>query len=219
MKPHWAWTTLLLILLFPLAAQADRAHSWDFSAQLIGNFHASSNGSRDARLDVDSSVGLGFGGGYNVNEHLKLGAELSFLYPDYTATINVDGGGREQINAELDVFNGHLYGAWNFLPGAFTPYVRAGLGWTYVDSNIVSNEVPGGVCWWDPWWGYICSGFYDTYDDTRFSYGAGFGLRYELDRHYFVQGGIDHYEMSGDALGASPAFDLWRVQFGWRFPN
>lgn len=210
-------TLLFCGALFPLSAQAERTDSWDLSVQLLGNFHESSKGDNDSKLNIDSSLGLAFGGGYNVNERLKLGAELSFLSPDYTADISVDGGARQRIEAEMDVFNGQFYGAWNFMEGPLTPYVRAGLGWTYMDSNIASNEMPIGVCWWDPWWGYICSGVYDTYDDTRFSYGGGLGLRYELDRHYYIQGGVDHYEMTGEGMGASPKFDLWRIEFGWRF--
>ncbi|WP_168203195.1 outer membrane beta-barrel protein [Marinobacter fonticola] len=200
-----------------MAVQAERTAAWDLSVHLLGNFHESSKGSNGSSLNIDSSVGLGLGGGYNFSEHLKLGAELSFLSPDYTANITVDGGAQQKIESEMEVFNGHLYGAWNFLEGPLTPYVRAGLGWTYVNSNIVSNEVPMGVCWWDPWWGYICSGFYDTYDDTRFSYGGGLGMRYELDNQYYIQGGVDRYEMSGEGLGASPNFELWRLEFGWRF--
>lgn len=213
----FASVCILAGLLFPLSVQAERTHSWDMSVHLLGNFHESSEGDNGSELNIDPSIGLGFDGGYNVNEHLKLGAELSFLSPDYTATIGVDGGMRQRIDAEMDVFNGQLYGAWNFLQGPLTPYVRAGLGWTYIDSNIVTSDVPAGVCWWDPWWGYVCSEFYNTYDDTRFSYGGGLGVRYDLDRQYYIQGGVDHYEMTGSGLGSDPDFGIWRVEFGWRF--
>lgn len=212
-------TAIAIGALFSLSAQAERTDSWELSVQLLGSFHESSDGSNGSRVSIDPSAGIGFSGGYHFTEHFKLGAELSFMAPDYTATINVDGGSRQKIDAEMDVFNGQIYGAWNFMEGPLTPYVRAGLGWTYIDSNIATTEVPVGVCWWDPWWGYICSGFYDTYDDTRFSYGGGLGLRYEVDRQFYVQGGLDHYEMTGDKLGSSPDFGTWRVEFGWLFPQ
>jgi len=217
------YTILLVCLVTTLSSMAatagSRTGSWDMTVQLLGNFHDTSRGDNGSKLTIDPTVGLGFGAAFNFSEHLQLGGELSFISPDYTATLNADSGGVQAIDAEMEVINGHIYGTWNFMEGPLTPYVRAGLGWTYVDSNIVSSDIPIGVCWWDPWWGYICSDFYDTYDDTRFSYGGGVGVRYEISREYFVQGGVDHYELSGGGLGASPEFDLWRIEFGWRFPT
>lgn len=212
-------TVVIIGILFPLSVQAERKETWDLSVHLLGNFHESSEGREDSRLNIDPTVGVGLGGGYNFSERLKLGAELSFMSPDYTADISVDGGARKRIEAEMDVFNGQLYGAWNFLEGPLTPYVRAGLGWTHVDSNIARDDVPVGVCWWDPWWGYMCSSVYESYDDTRFSYGGGLGLRYELDKHYYLQGGVDRFQTTGDDMGSSPDFEIWRVEFGWRFPK
>ncbi|MGP4844034.1 outer membrane protein [Marinobacter sp. 1Y8] len=210
---------LILGIVSSMAVQAKRAERWDMSIQMLGNFSEKSNGSNGSSVDIDSAVGMAFGGSYHVNEHLQFGADLSFFYPDYKATINVEGGGQQTVDSELDVFNGHLFGAWNFLPGPLTPYVRGGLGWTYIDSNIATSDVPSGVCWWDPWYGYICSQYYDTYDDTFFTYGMGAGLRYDIGEQLFVSGGFDHYELVGDGLGSSPDFDLWRIEFGWRLPS
>lgn len=206
-----------LVLSGPASAQ--RAGTWELTVQLIGNTSESSDGSNGSKLDVDSDIGIAFGGAYHATTNLELGVDLSFLNPDYTATINVDGSGPQTVDTELDVFNSFFYGAWNFMEGPFSPYVRAGLGWTYIDSNIISDGLPIDVCWWDPWWGYICSGYYDTYDDTRFSYGAGLGVRYDFDRTMFLKGGFDHIEMEGEGLGADPDFGIWRMEFGWRFPT
>ncbi|WP_111495009.1 MULTISPECIES: outer membrane protein [Marinobacter] len=207
---------LLVVPILPGVALADRAGTWDFSVQMVGNLDETSRGDNDSRLDIDSDLGLAFGGAYHATEHLQFGVDLTFLNPDYEARFNIDGGGTRTVKTELDVFNTHIYGAWNFMEGPLTPYVRAGLGWTYIDSNIISSDVPVGVCWWDPWLGYVCSATYNTYDDTQFSYGAGAGVRYEFGEHYFVQAGFDHFELTDDDLGASPDFDVWRIQFGWR---
>jgi opacity protein-like surface antigen len=93
--------------------------------------------------------------------------------------------------------------------------VQAGLGWTYIDSNV-SDGRPTTGCWWDPWWGYVCADFYDTYDDNRFSYGAGAGLRYEFRNGMFVKGSYNLLELDGEGNGADPSFDLWRLELGWK---
>lgn len=208
---------IVLAGLLPLLAHAERAEHWEVSLQMIGNVDESSSGSNGSRLDIDSDIGIALGGAYHVTEQLELGVTMSFLSPEYKATINVEGDGPQVIKADMDVFNGNFYAAWNFMKGPFTPYVRAGLGWTYLDSNIVSSDVPITACWWDPWWGYICSNFYDTYDDTRFTYGAGLGLRYQFEEGVVLKAGYDHFRMEGDGLAADPDFDLWRLEVGWMF--
>lgn len=209
--------TCLLVTAFAAPALADRAGAWEATVQLVGNANESSQGRNGSSLEVDNDVGLAFGAAYNFNEHLAAGLELTFLNPDYTATIQTDNNGSRTYDTELDVFNGQLSATWNFLPGAFTPYAQAGIGWTYIDSNIIDG-LPVTGCWWDPWWGYVCTNYYSTYDDTRFSYGAGLGLRYEFSRTMFASGGYSHVEIDGGGDGVEPELDLWRLQLGWIIP-
>jgi hypothetical protein len=35
-------------------------------------------------------------------------------------------------------------------------------------------------CWWDPWWGYMCASFYDTYSNTVTSVLHGVGIRRDM---------------------------------------
>ncbi len=196
-------------------AHADRTGRWEATAQIIGSSSESSGGEMGSGLDVDSDVGFAFGFAYNFNEHLAMGMDFSFLNPDYEATIETDDGDIVTIDHEMDVFNGNLNATWNFMEGPFTPYVQAGLGWTYIDSNV-ADGLPSTGCWWDPWWGYVCANFYDTYDDTSFSYGAGAGLRYEFGNGMFVKGSYNVMELDGSGDGADPSFDLWRLELGWQ---
>lgn len=208
-------SSCLILALAAAPAYADRAGRWEATAQIIGSSSESSGAEMASGLDVDSDIGFAFGFAYNFNEHLAMGMDFSFLNPDYEATLETDDGDIVTIDHEMDVFNGHLYGAWNFMQGPFTPYVTAGLGWTYVDSNV-SDGLPSTGCWWDPWWGYVCANFYDTYDDTRFSYGAGAGLRYEFGNGMFMKGSYNLMEIDGEGNGADPSFDMWRLEFGWQ---
>ena len=217
-------TSLLLLVASMLAAQA-QAQWVSSSAQRTGKmettigvystFSESSSGLNESSLDIDSGFGLGFSIGYNFSEHLALRFDGSWARADYDAILDTEDEGLVAINHTLDLFNGQINGVYNFFEGNFTPYVQAGIGWTYVDSNVADGP-PATGCWWDPWWGYICSNFYSTYSDTSFSWNLGAGLRYEMGRGMFVRGGWEQTHIDGGS-GADPTFDAVRVELGWFF--
>jgi opacity protein-like surface antigen len=129
--------------------------------------------------------------------------------------LNTESEGLVDINHRLTAFTGQVNGVWNVFDAALTPYLQAGFGWTYIDSNV-SDGSPVTGCWWDPWWGYICSNFYETYDETNFSWNAGAGLRYEFDSSMFIRGGWERLNIDGGD-GVDPGFDAFRLEFGWMF--
>ncbi len=207
-------TVAMLVLAWGMPALADRAGKWEATVQIVSNSSESANGENGSSIDVDSDIGFAFGGAYNLSEHFAVGVDLSFLSPDYDATLVQDGGGRVNVGTDLDIFNGQIQGTWNILKGPITPYVQVGMGWTYVDSNIVDG-LPETGCWWDPWWGYVCANFYDTYDDTSFSYGVGAGMRFEFDNGMFFKGSYNRLQLDAGGDGSDPTFDLWRLELGW----
>ena len=77
-----------------------------------------------------------------------------------------------------------FHGTYNILSGNFTPFVTAGLGWTYIDTNIPSG-LPESFCWYYPWWGQYCGTYVPTHDTTKFSYNAGAGLRLDVGTAVF----------------------------------
>jgi opacity protein-like surface antigen len=64
------------------------------------------------------------------------------------------------------------------MPKTLSPYFVGGVGWGWFDSNIATGDVSG-VCWWDPWYGYICNAYPETYGSDAFVYRAGAGLRFD----------------------------------------
>jgi opacity protein-like surface antigen len=197
------------------SAMADRAGRWEGTVQLVGTSSESAGGPSGSGIDVDSDVGIGFGLSYNFTQNLALGFGMFWVEPDYSAVFDTEEDGLVEIDHKLSLFNGQLNGTWNILDGPFTPYLRGGIGWTHVDSNVADGPPVTG-CWWDPWWGYICSNFFSTYSDTRFSWGFGAGLRYEFGREMFVQGGYNRLEIDGNN-GVEPSFDNWALELGWMF--
>lgn len=213
---------LFIIVLMSVNAQAqwhavssDREGRWESGIGLYLTSSEQASGLNESSIDVDSGSGFSLNAGYNFTHHLALHFDAAWFRADYDAVLNTDNEGLVVIDHRLSGFNGQLKGVWNILDTAFTPYVDAGIGWTYLDSNV-SDGAPSVGCWWDPWWGYICSGFYSTYSGSNFSWSVGAGLRYELRNRMFVRGGWERSSISG-GQSVDPTFDVYRVSIGWLF--
>src|SRR5262249_37329624 len=114
----------------------------------------------------------------------------------------------------LDTWTVRFLGTYNFMEGAFTPFVTGGLGWTYVDTNIPTG-LPQNVCWNYPWYGY-CTSYVPTATTTKFSYNAGAGVRYDFGKS-FVRGMVNNQWMDiGGSYGSSDVIQ-YRVDFGFKF--
>lgn len=214
-------TILLAALLLPAVASAQmigssqRLGSWEGTVGIYTTASERTDGENQSSLDVDSGYGLAFSLGYNWTEHLALRFDASWSRPDYTAVFNTEEDGLVAIDHTMTLFTGHMNGVWNILEGPFTPYVQAGLGWTYVDSNVADGPPVTG-CWWDPWWGYVCSNFFSTYSDSNFSWNVGVGLRFDFNRDMFIRGGYEMTTIDGNS-SADPTFDAFRIELGWKF--
>jgi opacity protein-like surface antigen len=197
----------------------ERMGEWNMSLQAVYLDSASISGENGAGTELNDDWGFGFMLAYNFNNHLALGFEMSFLDPSYEATIvpqEPDGtpGTPEKISHKASVFNGLFKGTYNILSGPVTPFVDVQAGWRYLDSNV-SSSPPTTGCWWDPWWGYVCRSYYSTYDDTSFIYGAGLGLRWDINRDMFLRGSWSWNK--GDAGASDPTLEMGRLEIGWRY--
>lgn len=171
-------------------------------------------------FDLNDDVGWGVALGYNLSEQLMLGVEFTWLRANYEAAIDFDNGrdetpdGTVSIGGTLDSATLQLVGQYNFMSTRTTPFIRANLGTTYSDSNIPVGPVQG-VCWWDPWWGYVCDAWQPTFDDYSFSYGAGIGVRSDLGESFYLE--ASYNVLWVDLDHDTPAFDTGRLTFGFMF--
>lgn len=212
---------LSLALLFAAQAQAqrfgDRARSWEAGFHVVDMSSVLVRDAFGASLDVDNAVGYGFTGAYNFTSNFALILDYNYASPDYIATFVPDGAGPIQtISTKLDVSSIQIKGAYYFLNGGVTPFVEAGLGWTRVDSNILSSPPVTG-CWWDPWWGYLCDSYYDTYTDTNPSYSYGVGVRWDIADEFTMRGSVGRLALDIDAEAEDPTVDTVQFDFAWRF--
>jgi opacity protein-like surface antigen len=213
--------TLPLVLLLSLpgvaaAQSADRTGTWEAGFKLMDTSGEFVNGENGSSLDIDSELAWGFAGAYHVNEHLQFGAEITWSDPNYFAEFPLDPSNVVvTVDAELDIWSTDFKATFNLLDRSFTPYAEIGYGWTVVDSNIQDGAADTG-CWWDPWWGYMCASFYDTYESTITALSYGVGLRWDLSDSSVLKAsyGIREYDLD---RAEDLEQDAISVEFAWKF--
>jgi opacity protein-like surface antigen len=217
--------TLPLVLLLSLpgvaaAQSADRTGTWEAGFKLQDTSHEFLTGEGGSSLDVEGELAWGFFGGYHINEHFEIVGEISWSDPDYLAEFPLDllpGGGNTvvTVDAELDIWYTEFKAVFNLLDREFTPYAEVGYGWTVVDSNIQDGPAETG-CWWDPWWGYMCASFYDTYESTINSLTYAVGLRWDLSDSSVLKASYGIREFDLDRAEDLEQ-DVFAIDFAWKF--
>ena len=140
----------------------------------------------DGEAAIDNSWGWGVGIHYNFDNHWNLGLDMAFNRPDYSTRFpdpEVEDG-YLYIDHTASRFDGQFNLQYNILRGPLTPYLQAGLGWTYMDSNVVKDYSTYCGGYYYPY----CRTYANTFDDTSFSYNLGLGLRWDINESIFMRG-------------------------------
>ncbi len=216
-----AITAVIIFFAIPgiALAQGDRSRSWEWSLGAIYQESKNMGSEGGSTLAVDDAVGFGLNFGYNLTNHLTLGFDLDWISPDYRAVLiddTVMPADTTVIDHEFSQFNGRFKGTYSILDGPFRPFVEAGLGWTYIDSNVADGPPITG-CWWHPYWGYICDNFYSTFSSTTFTYGAGLGFRYHFRGGTFLKASYNVWELDDVGAAGDSTLTGARLEFGWGF--
>jgi opacity protein-like surface antigen len=207
--------TIISYSQFSEANYTKRSDRWEASFKVVGSESFDNNGVNGSTVDVKDDLGWGFSLGYNFNPHLLVNFEWTSVSPKYDATLIEDDGDEYDISHKMNLYNSQVNVVYNFMTDSFTPFVQAGLGWSYMDSNIADGP-PNTLCWWDPWWGYICESYQNTHTDSRLSYNVAAGVRYELDNSMFLR--ASYQQVWVDLSKSSTAnFGMYHVEIGSMF--
>jgi opacity protein-like surface antigen len=208
----------MLIAVHAAGAAAQRSGPregrWDFTLQPQYVDSKSVTGDNGSRADISGDWGFGFGFAYNFSNHLALGGELTWNEANYRARIVPAAGNNNpsfNLSGTMETSTLRVNGTWNILATNFTPFVTGGIGATYVDTNIPNGPTS---CWSDPWWGTYCDT--PTRSNTYFSYNAGAGLRWDVHRQFFLRGVYSRQWIDVGGGTGSPAFDQFRIDFGFK---
>lgn len=195
------------------ARYTKRSDKWESTFKLLENQSAEIGGENGSVTKLKSDVGWGFSLGYNINHHILVNYELTTSTPSYHAHLISDQGAEFDLKTKADIFDSQFNVTYNVLASQFTPFVQAGIGWSFVDSNVASGPPVGGC--WPTWWAYYCGSYQNTFNDTRFSYNAAAGFRYELANNLlfklsYRETWIDFRNSSNTSIG-SFQFDIGSI--------
>ena len=165
-------------------------------------------GTNDVVMNIKDTELFGLGGGYNIDEHWNIWGDIQFGSPRYQAN-----WGDEILSGKADLFTGRINVDYNFWDKTFTPFVTAGMGFTYIDSNVPSGD-PAYWCWWDYYWGWVCDGNQPTHDKWSFSPNAGAGLRWDVAEGFFLKA-MANWTWAEVGEGGYKAFPQATLNVGW----
>ena len=188
-------SALVIFFSFCTNSQAafhdSRIEKWEFFLVPQYTNELSLESSAGAKAHINERTSLGFGLGYNLNAHIELSVLFSSSNTHYTATLIPEDDPANPVRGSANLYISTIdFGVtYNFLSTPFTPYVSANIGSSYIDSGIPTGEIGSG-CWYDYWYGYICTPVAITHTTTELNYGLGAGLRYDFNRKLYIKGGV-----------------------------
>ena len=189
-----------------------RAGTWEFFLPLTYMPSWEMGGEQGSNINFDATWGLGFGIGYNISDQFQVNGLFSWSARTYEAQIvNTDGTTQHYGNTMYSstfALNGIFY----FLKGNISPFVSAGAGMTYIDTSIPTG-VGSTACWWDPWYGYVCSSYSATKTENDVSYNAGIGVRFDLNPQFSLQPSYNKMWIDIHKASGTPEMDVWRLDF------
>lgn len=182
------------------------------------------NGGSNA--DVNSTTGVKVGTGWYVMPQLAIGMNFAWAQSNFNGTVVGNPSntpGSPTITSRIE--NGHVDfstltfdATYTFLDGPIKPLIEAGLGWQWLNTNIASGPPQTG-CWWDPWWGYVCSGYQPTHGSSSFLYQVGGGVQFNFNRSFAINADYKYTWFQLDHSSGTPAIGSVELTFIWRFPG
>jgi opacity protein-like surface antigen len=216
-KTTWLACAAALLCALPVGAQSLEQGTWETSLgiAILNSGDADFEGGTTAAFDSDSGFRLAFD--YSLTDALQLGASFGLGQRSYEANIAGDEQGESfRAKGDLDYSTLLLTGTYNLLEGPFRPFVTAGIGWSWVDTNI-ATEPPEVGCWWDPWYGYICTSWVNTRTLDGLTYQLGVGARYDFSESFAVHASYRIDWIDFDKADGTPDFDGFDLSVGWKF--
>ena len=213
----WLVLAAGLALALPATAEPLEQGDWEGSIGIafLGSTDADFKGGTTAAFDSDEGFRAAFE--YSLTDALQVGGSFGIGQRSYEADIAGDTPGEFfGVKGDLDYSTLMVTGTYNFLDGPFRPFVTAGLGWSWVDTNI-ATELPQTGCWWDPWYGYICTSWQNTRTLDGLTYQLGVGARYDFANNIAVHASYRIDWIDFDQADGTPDFDGFDLSIGWKF--
>jgi opacity protein-like surface antigen len=172
------------------------------------------DGGTNAKLDSDTGLSVTFG--YRQTPHIEWMFALDWANVDYKANLVTGPTTSVSANGSYDSFTPRVNLQYNIMDQPLTPYVMAGIGYSFIDTNI-PNGRPVNGCWWDPWYGYICSSVQPTKSVDGFAFQAGIGARWDVNEQWSLRLAWERHWVDLGSSGGTPFLDTGKLGFTFRF--
>jgi opacity protein-like surface antigen len=133
----------------------------------------------------DTGLG-GFGMAFHFNEFLSVHSDFMFGSATFSGDMPSAAGGTIHQSQEAFLQTGRFNVDYNIINRRFTPFVTAGIGYQYLETEL-NHLPPAGVCWWDPWWGWVCQTTHPYAWETDFTWNVGAGLRWNITDQLLIK--------------------------------
>jgi opacity protein-like surface antigen len=200
------------------AQVAKREAGFEFGVDLLYQLTTTAHFDGGSRLKTDDDIGAAMAFGWRFNPKLELQFILDWNDVDYDGRLNSASfpGLSADINGEMETFAMRVNGVYNFLDRPLTPFISAGIGYSWLDTNIPTGQVQVG-CWWDPWWGQICTPYQPTKSVDAFTYQAGVGARWDITDFFTMRATYEHSWFDVPKASSAPGWDQFKLGAVWRF--
>lgn len=201
----------------PAWAQSSRGPGWEYGVDAIYLDSADWSFDHGSSVSVDDDLALSLTFGYRFNSHLEVHFALDWQSADYVATLqSVSLPDAINVRGEYEAFTPQININYNLLDRNFTPYVTGGIGWSFIDTNIPSGQVEIG-CWWDPWYGQICTSYQDTATVDTFAYQLGVGVRWDYSGSISLRFGYEKHWLDFSGASSTPEIDQLKLGIQFRY--
>lgn len=197
-------------------AAGDRGPGMELGADVIYQLSQDVDFKGGSHASLDDDFGFAVTFGYRFSSRLELQASIDWQNTDYDVDLVTQLGTHRAGRGTMEAVTPRVVVNYNFSDGPITPYVSAGLGWSFIDTNIPQGR-PQDVCWWDPWWGYVCGRVQNTKDIDGFMYQAGVGLRWDLGPAYTLRLGYEKHWVDLSEASGTPDVDQFKLGIAYRY--
>src|SRR3990170_4229025 len=214
----------IILLLFCIAATPAAAqlradtNEWSLDLFIVGPKNYVFEGGASARNDGGGGIGLTLA--HNLNDYFAVGLDATLSEFGYRASVapgagNAATGFQSEGSMETAGLRAHV--TWNLLARPVTPFLSAGAGVVFLDSNLDSDP-PANACWIYPWHGEVCSDKAPKSNLARFTYGFGAGMRFDLPRDLgFIRAMVGGEWIRIPEALSPVGYVQFRADFGLRF--
>ena len=206
---------LVGLTLCGVASAQTREAGWDVGIDVIYQDSTKLHFTGGSILDLDDDWGLSFNFGYRFNPHLELHFALDYAEVEYSGTLQRQGGATAGVRGDMEAFTPRVDLHYNLMAGPFTPFIMGGIGYSFIDTNI-PNGRPSTGCWWDPWYGYICTTVQPTHGVDEFTYQTGLGVRWDFARTSSLRLSVEKHWIDLPNANGSPGVVQAKLGFVWR---